>query len=98
MAVTLRSSQRTAKFQIQIKISENALFKNVAHCIEISEPQQVMKKINPEAIAVRTCKSVGLCTGSADRGDLSSPCDTTQGGKDKPGITGAGLQEPLPLG
>lgn len=56
-----------------------------------------MKKINPEAIAARTCKSVGLCTGNVARKDLSSPCDTTQGSKDKPGITRTGLQEPLPF-
>lgn len=57
-----------------------------------------MKKINSGAISARTCKSTGLCTESAARGGLSSPCYSIQGSKDKPAITGTGLQELLPLG
>lgn len=57
-----------------------------------------MKKINPGAISARTCKSLGLCTDSAARGGLTSPCYSFQGSKDKPVITGTGLQEPLPCG
>lgn len=94
MAVILRSSQRVAKFQIQIKISENALLKNVA-CFIIRDQWTSTKwwKINPEAIAARTCKYVGLCSALVD---LTNPCWATQSSQDKPVIKG--LQEPLPPG